>query len=43
MRFFEILFAILLLPIAIVFGFLIGVKDFYDIFDKKFWETIKGE
>lgn len=44
MRVLEIIFAILFLPIALILGLIIGLKDFYDSFDRAFWKTVnKGE
>ena len=44
MRFLEILFCIILFPIMLILGLVLGIVKIYQIFDKSFWKTVnKGE
>ncbi len=43
MRFLEILFGIILFPIMLILGVLLGVLKIYQLFDKSFWKTVNKE
>jgi hypothetical protein len=43
MRFLEILFGIILFPLMLLLGIVLGIIKIYQIYDSSFWKTVKKE